>query len=200
MASPYEVEHNIKPTSTPRPHRRRPDMSTFDAHLRTLSSPSSVQHNNPHAVPNPVDTAAAFRLIQDQFGTLASDAPTESNRDFLLSLVEALDLDVAHPPREIEGVSQEYLDGLERVDRSTLKEDDTCPICAEKYLDDKYCLVVELPCHGSHKFDLECVGPWLRGKGTCPMCRKELGQKKKKEAVKKEEDEEEEDDMDGLYS
>lgn len=181
-------------------------MSTFTAHLHTISpeSPTSPDgppaHNNPHAVPSPTDTAALFRLIQDQMGTLATSAPTESNRAFLQSLVEALELDVAQPPRQIEGVSQEYLDGLDRVPKKTLAPDDTCPICAERYLDDEYPLIVELPCHGNHRFDLECVGPWLRGKGTCPLCRKELGKRKEVVPAAGEDGEEEEEDMDGLYA
>ncbi|KAK4105178.1 hypothetical protein N658DRAFT_491624 [Parathielavia hyrcaniae] len=190
-------------------------MSTFTAHLHNIvapddqppsanTTPSSTHphphHHNPHAVPNPADTSALFRLIQDQMGTLASTAPTESNRAFLASLVEALELDVARPPRQIEGVAQEFLDGLDRVPRGRLRADDACPICAERYLDDPYCLVVELPCHQSHRFDLECVGPWLRGKGTCPLCRKEVGKRREVIVVEKEDGEEEEDDMDGLYA
>ncbi|KAK3905036.1 hypothetical protein C8A05DRAFT_31135 [Staphylotrichum tortipilum] len=209
MATQYEVEHNIKPAATTSHRRRQVDMSTFTAHLHTLSPETSStttssnpsdpsHHNNPHAVPSPADTSALFRLLQDQMGTLATTAPTEANRAFLQSLVESLELDVERPPVQIEGVSQEFLDGLDRVPRKTLKADDTCPICAEKYLDDQYCLVVELPCHGSHRFDLECVGPWLRGKGTCPLCRKEVG--KKKAVVVEKEEEEEEEDMDGLYA
>ncbi|KAK3949236.1 hypothetical protein QBC32DRAFT_349690 [Pseudoneurospora amorphoporcata] len=204
MATQYEVEHNIKPSSTAGPRRRKVDMSTFTSHLDSISpesSTSSYHHNNPHATANPVDLAAVYRLLQDQMGVLASSAPTDENRNFLESLVESLQEDVLHPPTKIEGVSQEFLDGLDRVDRKKLKEDEQCPICAERYLDDQYCLVVELPCHHSHRFDLECVGPWLRSKGTCPMCRKEVG--KRKEVVlekKKEEEEEEEDDMDGLYA
>lgn len=31
--------------------------------------------------------------------------------------------------------------------------------------------MVELQCHHSHNFDLECVGPWLQLKGTCAICR-----------------------------
>ncbi len=184
-------------------------MSTFTAHLSTLTTdepqqqPSQTQphehHNNPHAVPNPADTSALFRLLQDQMGTLALTAPSESNRQFLESLVSALELDVAHPPVHLPGVTQEFLDGLDRVPRKTLKEEDECPICAERFLDDKYCLVVELPCHKGHRFDLECVGPWLRGKGTCPLCRAEVG-RRKQVVVEKEEEEEEEDDMDGLYA
>ena len=129
-------------------------------------------------------------------GTLATTAPTPENESFLRELVESLELDVARPPTQIPGVSQEYLDSLDRVSRKTIQKDETCPICAERYLDDPYCLVVELPCHHSHRFDLECVGPWLRSKGTCPLCRKDLN--KRKEVVVDED--EEEDDMNGLYA
>jgi hypothetical protein len=45
------------------------------------------------------------------------------------------------------------------------------------------------------------VGPWLRGKGTCPLCRKEVGKRREVEVGdRKGEEEEEEDDMDGLYA
>lgn len=89
---------------------------------------------------------------------------------------------------------QSYLDELERVPKKSLKKTDTCPICSEPFLDDEFPLVVELPCHPTHKFDLECVGPWLRLNGTCPLDRKEL---MKKKGVEKLVDEEEEyfDDM-----
>jgi hypothetical protein len=173
-------------------------MSTFTAHLNQISTEgTSTPHHNPHATPNPVDLAALFRLLQDQLGTLATTAPTEANRELLRSLFESLEDDIANPPTEIPGVSQEYLDSLDRVSRKTLKKDETCPICAEKYLDDQYCLVVELPCHHSHRFDLECVGPWLRSKGTCPLCRKDLTKKKEIPVVQ---DDEEEDDADGMYA
>ncbi|KXJ89669.1 hypothetical protein Micbo1qcDRAFT_136644 [Microdochium bolleyi] len=194
--NPYEIEHNIK-ASESQPHRRRPDMSTFTSHLHQISGDSGEGHTRPHAVPTPVDTAALFRLLQDQLGTLASDAPSEENRQFLELLMSNLENDIAHPPEHIPGVSQEYVDSLDRVSRKSIKDDDSCPICAERYLDDQYCLVVELPCAGRHKFDLECVGPWLRSKGNCPMCRHDFSKKKVIEIPKDEE--EDEDDMDGLY-
>lgn len=106
-------------------------------------------------------------------------------------------VDVSHPPMDHPGVSPLYLDSLDRVPRKNLKPNETCPICAEKYLDDQYCLVVELPCHQSHRFDLECVGPWLLSKGTCPLCRKDLAKKKEIVVV---DDDEENDDPDGLYA
>ncbi|KAI0120468.1 hypothetical protein F4776DRAFT_236001 [Hypoxylon sp. NC0597] len=195
--NPYEVEHNIEAPEHP-PHRRRPDMSSFTSHLRQISSdpPTAGSHHRQHAGPTPVDVAALFRLLQDQFATLAMDAPTDENRDFLGSLTQVLEEDIDSPPDTITGVSQEYLDCLDRVPRKQFKQDDSCPICAERFLDDPYPLVVELSCHGKHRFDLECVGPWLQSKGTCPMCRKSLTEKKKVEIPK---DDEEEDDVDGLY-
>ena len=185
-------------------------MSTFTSHLHTISggipedplSPDAHQaqaqaHNNPHATANPVDMAALFRLVQDQMGTLARDAPNEANRELLQELILSLDESILNPPSDVPGVSQEYLDTLDRVPRKKLKADESCPICAEKYLDDQYPLVVELPCHHSHRFDLECVGPWLQSKGTCPLCRKDLT--KKKEPVVAQDDEED-DDPDMLYA
>ncbi|KAI1173534.1 hypothetical protein F4777DRAFT_557645 [Nemania sp. FL0916] len=178
--NPYEVEHNIKASSTPRPHRRRPDMSSFTSFRDSLTSdPSSSSHA---LGPTPVDMAGLYQIVQDQYATLASSAPSDANRDFLSSLIRELEADAGHPPDHIAGVDQAYLDGLDRVSRQRLeaqaaKTDDepaSCPICAERFLDDPHPLVVELPCHGAHIFDLECVGPWLQTKGTCPMCRTDL--------------------------
>ncbi|KAI1380395.1 hypothetical protein F4677DRAFT_441708 [Hypoxylon crocopeplum] len=196
--NPYEIEHNVKPPAHP-PHRRRPDMSSFTSHLHQISpdSPTDNSRSRPPTGPTPVASAALFHLLRDQFATLSSDAPTPENSQFLQSLMEQVERDIESPPREIPGVRQEYLDGLDRVPRKHLKRDDGCPICAESFLDDEYPLVVELPCHGHHRFDLECVGPWLLSKGTCPMCRHDLTKKKVVEIPK--DDEEDDDDVDGLY-
>lgn len=169
------VEHNIKP-STKQQHRRRPSMSTFTSHLHQLETNSSSSSSHRGPGPTPVDMAGLFRLVQDQLATVAADAPTAANRDFLGALVRELEADVDHPPDRVPGVDQVYLDSLERVPPKTLRADPdaACPICAERFVDDPYPLVVELPCHGRHTFDLECVGPWLLSKGTCPMCRKDL--------------------------
>ncbi|KAI0908239.1 hypothetical protein F4824DRAFT_500918 [Ustulina deusta] len=191
--NPYEVEHNVKP-SEERKHRRRPDMASFTSYLHEISPDPASSH--PGATR--VGAAALFSLLQDQFATLAASAPTEANRDFLLSLEHVLEEDIRNSPDRIQGVSQEYLDTLDRVSRKRLQSDPdgTCMICAEKFLDDPHPLVVELPCHGTHVFDLECVGPWLLSKGTCPACRKDLTKKKTVEIPK---DEEEDEDVDGLY-
>ena len=171
---------------------RRVDMSSFFNLLQQISqSGTATPHNNPHATPTPVDTANLLRLLQDQMQTLASTAPTTDNRDFLFRLMSEVEDDITNPPNILPGVSQEYLDALDRVGRKTLAADDDCAICKIPYLEDQYCLVVELPCKGRHRFDLECVGPWLRSKGTCPMCREELGKKKEVPQV----DSEDETDM-----
>jgi hypothetical protein len=175
-------------------------MSSFTSHLHQIapeSSGGSTEQPGPHhAPPTPVDVEALFRLLHDQMATLSADAPSTENRDFLAQLMSAIESDIDNPPERIRGVTQEYLDQLERVPRKQLRKDDICPICAEGFLDDQYPLVVELPCHGSHRFMLECVGPWLLSKGTCPMCRKDLTEKKKVEIP---DDDEDDEDIDGLY-
>ena len=38
--------------------------------------------------------------------------------------------------------------------------------------------MVVLPCSPMHKFDLDCIRPWLKLNPTCPLDRKELLKKK----------------------
>ncbi|KAK4229372.1 hypothetical protein QBC38DRAFT_115574 [Podospora fimiseda] len=196
MVTQYDIEHGIKRSATPSTKPRRVDMSSFNAHFSN-TFPTEPNHQNPHATANPADISALFRLLQDQFGILASDASDPENRRFLESLVQELEEDVLHPPQVIESVSEETLASLERIDRKKLKDDETCHICRQRFLDDPYCLVVELPCHKSHRFDLECIESWLRLKPSCPLCRAEVG--KKKVVAPPPDDDEEDDDMNGLY-
>ncbi|KAF7928142.1 uncharacterized protein EAE97_009940 [Botrytis byssoidea] len=178
--NPYEVEHNIKASPQSSRPRRRPSMSSFFNQLSQCETSTSTtdpnwHHNNPHAVPTPVDVAASYRLLQDQFLTLRTNDPSSTTAPLLDLLISSITSQIDSPPTTISGCSQAYLDTIDRVPRSSLKADETCPICGEKFLDDQYCLVVVLPCHQTHKFDLECVGPWLRLNGTCPLDRKKVG-------------------------
>ncbi|PVH84115.1 hypothetical protein DL98DRAFT_512528 [Cadophora sp. DSE1049] len=199
MANPYEVEHNIK-TSAPKIRTRRPSMSSFFNQLSQIeTSTLPTPHNNTHSVPTPVDVAATERLLQEQFrallNTSSDSSNSSSNEDFLTGLITYLEEQIESPPEKVEGVPQSYLDALERVDKRTLKRSDVCPICNEVFLDDEYPLVVRLPCHKTHVFDLECVGPWLRLQGTCPLDRKKMLEKKEEVKVVDDDEEEEYDDM-----
>lgn len=98
------------------------------------------------------------------------------------------------------GISDEYLDSLDRVNIKDLDKDADCPICTNKFVDDKYPLIVKLPCTGvsnslkpssksrGHIFDLDCIGPWLKMNSTCPLCRFDLLElnKKRKEKLDQE--------------
>ncbi|KFY08049.1 hypothetical protein V491_08478 [Pseudogymnoascus sp. VKM F-3775] len=137
---------------------------------------------------------ATFSLLADSYYHIRSST-SGPPAELLTSLISELESSADSPPTEVEGVSQEFLDALERVDRKKLK-DESCPICGERFKDDEYPLVVQLPCHPGHWFDLECVGPWLRLKGTCPLDRKAVGVKKKVVVV----DDSEEEDYDDMIA
>jgi hypothetical protein len=51
-----------------------------------------------------------------------------------------------------------------------------------------------LPCHPDHKFDFECIRPWLKLNPTCPLDRKNLIEKKKPPPPPAGEEEEDYDD------
>ena len=176
-------------------------MSSFFNQLSQVetSSTDSRTHNNPHATPTPIDVAAANRLLQDQYYVLRAQAPDPQNAAFLDVLIEYVQAHIDTPPAQVQGVPQSYLDALERVPKTLLKGSDTSPILSgDAFLDDPYPLVVQLPCHSTHRFDLDCVGPWLRLNGTCPLDRKDL--MKKKEVVKPKDEEEEDDDYESMYA
>lgn len=61
--------------------------------------------------------------------------------------------------------------------------------------------MVQLPCHKTHRFDLDCVGPWLRMNGTCPLDRKEVERKTEVKKVPEVEKSAESDEEDyGMYA
>ena len=60
---------------------------------------------------------------------------------------------------------------------------------------DEYPLVVQLPCHKDHRFDLDCIRPWLKLNSTCPLDRKVLTKKEPPVPEKDDDDDGEWDDM-----
>lgn len=179
-------------------------MSSFFAQHRQLTENLS-QRNNPYAEPTPVDIEAicnllglSLRVRYDEISTL-SEMEDETRAEHQARLNDMMEqIEELSTQNKIEGVQQSYLDELERVPKKQLKKGMTCPICAVDFIDDEYPLVVQLPCHPDHIFDLECIGPWLMLKSTCPLDRKEL--LKKKEVPKPVVEEEEEEDYDEYYA
>ncbi|KAK2745110.1 hypothetical protein FQN57_004017 [Myotisia sp. PD_48] len=204
MAS-YEVEHSTTETdnrnisregnAASRPSPRRPDLSTFFATLNELAPSQGEERTRPYAVPVPGDISAAFRTLAEAFDVMRrssdTDAPLptydgtettigDSEQNTLVeNMIRTLLQEADTPPREVEGVTEEFCDTLERIPASKLNKSQSCPICNNPFLDDQYPLVVRLPCHTSHMFDLECIRPWLRLRGTCPLDREDFGKKER---------------------
>lgn len=177
-------------------------MSTFFAKLSEINTSDSSSstthrpHNNAHAVPTPVDISSTYRLLAESYQHILTDVTNPSHSAFLERLINDVLSRAESPPKEISGVPQSFLDELERVPKKSLKKGDVCPICGEEFLSDEYPLVVVLPCHDSHRFDMDCIAPWLKLQATCPLDRKEVMKRKSVPVVVDKEDEEEDyDDM-----
>jgi hypothetical protein len=189
------VEHNISTEDDKsRQPSRRPDLSTFFSQLELVDTSDPHAHTNANALPQPENMTAAFRLLANAFETMRGRPADESNEhgDLLANMIEVLRANADDPPTELKGVPNSFLDELERVPTKALKPSDTCPIgtCI-----DKYPLVVQLPCHEDHRFDLDCIGPWLKLNSTCPLDRKELLKKKQPPPPPADDEEEDYDDM-----
>ncbi|KAJ5899452.1 hypothetical protein N7495_004196 [Penicillium taxi] len=206
--SNYEIEHNTtEPSAASQPgRRRRPDLSTFFA---TLSEITPGPDSRPHAVPVPGDVSAAFFSLAEALEVMRREAPegtategtTQDSEGLLTQMIQTLLSEADTPPRQVEGVSEEFCDVLDRVPKSSLDTSQTCPICNTPFLEDEYPLVVRLPCHPTHLFDLDCVRPWLRLRGTCPLDRTDFAKqlREKAEALKKLVEEDEKEEWDGMY-
>ena len=136
------VEHNISTKEDQPEHPpRRPDLSTFFSTLELVDTSDPQAHHNAHAVPQPENMSAAFRLLANAFEMMRGRAPDEPGHepghgnDLLAGMIEILRQNADDPPTELKGVPDTFLDELERVPKKSLKPTDTCPICVNPFLD-----------------------------------------------------------------
>lgn len=87
----------------------------------------------------PRDISAAFRNLANAFemmrGGDPNDVAQDSHDELLGRLVESLMESAEHPPSEVQGVSDEFIEQLERVPKKSLKDDMSCPICSNPFLE-----------------------------------------------------------------
>lgn len=65
------------------------------------------------------------------------DASQEHN-ELIERLVQSLMDSAEHPPSEVKGVPDEFIEELERVPKKSLSREQSCPICANPFLDGAY--------------------------------------------------------------
>lgn len=145
-------------------------------------------------------------MAAEAFQTMQRDNEN-GDSELLRNMIENLMATAERPPTEVKGVDEEYIAQLERVSIKKMKKDSDCPICGNEFASDTHPLLVRLPCHETHIFDLECIRPWLLLNGTCPLDRVDLAQrerdrkKKQLDEIKKnaKPEDEEEEEWDGMY-
>jgi len=151
------VEHNVPAEQKEQP-RRRPDLSTFFGTLDLVDTSGSRQPQNAHSLPLPRDVSAAYRNLANAFDMMrggAGAAPEEGHEGLLEQLVESLMQSAEHPPTEVQGVSDEFIEQLERVPKKSLKADQTCPICSNPFLEGTHhCYRIDI--RGDEKADTSC--------------------------------------------
>ncbi len=90
----------------------------------------------------PRDISAAFRNLANAYEMMRTTdgdvQPIDSNDALLGQLISSLMESAEHPPSEVQGVSDEYIEQLERVPKKKLKEDMSCPICGNPFLEGMY--------------------------------------------------------------
>jgi hypothetical protein len=96
-------------------------------------------------VPTPGDVSAAYRLLASAFDVMRDTASANSSGGSLTQHDELMDMlissllsDADTPPREVQGVGEQYLTDLERIPKAALKKEAVCPICNNPFLDGMY--------------------------------------------------------------
>lgn len=124
------------------------------------------------------DVRARFQAL---FDTLRNPQSNNYLLELFASMIVSPELQEewlnSDDPTKNKGCSQEFIDSLPRVPRNEIPLKEPCPICYEKFGDDEYPLVAELP-HCHHKFDVQCISLWLSKQSTCPLCRDVVNKKK----------------------
>ncbi|KAI5952481.1 hypothetical protein KGF54_003348 [Candida jiufengensis] len=164
--STYEEEHNISPSQNPERGRNHQTLSRIiDSFIHQTPNSNNQSQNHSHLIDS--NNIASTTSIESLTAAL-NQLRTLEHSDIANSLINILENEPKH-----EGVNSEFLDTLERIPINQLSNEEFCPICTNKFKDDKYPLVVKLPCgqKRKHYFDLECISPWLVQNSTCPMCR-----------------------------
>jgi hypothetical protein len=129
------VEHGVSFSQAPKRSSRRPDLSTFHATFNETYGDEET-HNNPNTLPTPENVTATYRLAADAYEIILTEHGDDNPA--LRTMIDMLESTASAPPSKLEGVSDTFLSELERVPKSKLKKDESCPICSEPFLDGKY--------------------------------------------------------------
>jgi hypothetical protein len=119
--SSYETEHARDAPSTSSTQPRRPDLSTFFTALDLTAAPSTS--SNSHTTePLPSNVSAAYRMLANALQVMNGEtegvaidhgfSPREQSGGLLDGMIESLMMGAERPPREVDGMSDEWFVGM----------------------------------------------------------------------------------------
>lgn len=206
--SSYQAEHNISGESTPQNENRQSNNERGRRHI-TLSDAieqfiSGRNGQYTFGDDSREDRDMRQQMIESLFSYVApersdnidNNATTGSMsvngslfHNMMQSLLSSPNTmlvfgDGDYDGKKAGGVDTNFVDTLDRVAISELPTDARCPICTNEFRNDKYPLIVRLPCDSRHCFDLECISPWLKLNRTCPLCREDVTTVRKRKLEK----------------
>jgi hypothetical protein len=112
VANLLEAEHNV-PTqaSQSSARRRRPDMSTFFSAYEQVDTSGT---NNPNAVPVPAMMSAVYREALEGMEQIVG---SNENQELPEQMLEFLRQSMEAPPKEVKGVSDQFITGNDHAYR-----------------------------------------------------------------------------------
>ena len=111
------VEPSTAQNNTP---RRRPDLSSFFSTLDEITPQPDDSRTRPHAVPVPADMRTTYALLADAYGVMQRSSregghggsQEDVDDELLTNMIHILQNGADAPPREVQGVSEEFCDGM----------------------------------------------------------------------------------------
>ncbi|KAL1915090.1 uncharacterized protein VTP21DRAFT_7571 [Calcarisporiella thermophila] len=110
-----------------------------------------------------------FLSVANMFSSFRQQLQDENQQQFLDDLITQLLEESTATSKGPPPTSKSFIRQLPTVPMDKVDREASCAICTENFHANKGTRVTRLPCE--HRFDRDCIVPWLELHNTCPSCR-----------------------------